>query len=74
MLKTGIVTGCRVSPELHTRAKELRQNMTPAEMLLWQHLRAGRLKGYHFQHQQVIERSIVDLYWRVQSFLNESEK
>ena len=41
------MTGQRVSPELYARAKELRQNMTPAELLLWQHLRAGRLQGYH---------------------------
>ena len=47
MSKKGIVTGQRVSPELHARAKELRQNMTPAELLLWQHLQAGRLQGYH---------------------------
>jgi very-short-patch-repair endonuclease len=47
MPKKGIVTGQRLSPELLARAKELRQNMTSAELLLWQHLRAGRLHGYH---------------------------
>jgi very-short-patch-repair endonuclease len=49
MPKKGIVTGQRVSPELYARAKELRQNMTPAELLLWQHLRAGRLQGVSWE-------------------------
>ena len=62
MSKKGIVTGQRVSPELYARAKELRQNMTRAELLLWQHLRAGRLQGYHFRRQQIIDRFIVDFY------------
>jgi len=62
MPKKGIVTGQRVSPELHARTKELRQNMTPAELLLWQHLRAGRLQGYHFRRQQIVDRFIVDFY------------
>jgi very-short-patch-repair endonuclease len=62
MPKKGIVTGQRISPELHARANELRQNMTPAELLLWQHLRAGRLQGYHFRRQQIIDRFIVDFY------------
>jgi len=62
MPKKGIVTGQRVSPELDARARELRQNMTPAKLLLWQHLRAGRLQGYHFRRQQIIDRFIVDFY------------
>ena len=62
MPRKGIVTGQRLSPELHARAKELRQNMTPTELLLWQHLRAGRLLGYHFRRQQIIDRFIVDFY------------
>jgi very-short-patch-repair endonuclease len=36
--------------------------MTPAEERLWQHLRAGRLAGFHFRRQQVIDRYIVDFY------------
>jgi very-short-patch-repair endonuclease len=62
MPKRGIVTGQRISPELYARTKELRQKMTPAEMLLWQGLRAGRLQGFHFRRQQVIGRFIVDFY------------
>lgn len=36
--------------------------MTPTELLLWQHLRAGRNLGYHFRRQQMIDRFIVDFY------------
>ena len=43
------------------RAKELRRDMTPAEKILWQELRANKL-GVHFRRQQVIEGFIVDFY------------
>ena len=36
--------------------------MTPAETKLWERLRAGRLEGYHFRRQQIIDRFIVDFY------------
>jgi very-short-patch-repair endonuclease len=49
MPKKGIVTGQRVSPELHTRAMELRQNRPLEEVLLWQHLRAEGLQGYPYR-------------------------
>jgi very-short-patch-repair endonuclease len=62
MPKKGIVTGQCVSPELYSRDKELCQTMTPAERLLWQRLRAGRLQGFNFQGQQVIGGFIVDFY------------
>ncbi|SFN84066.1 Very-short-patch-repair endonuclease [Formivibrio citricus] len=41
-------------------AKHLRQNMTDAEQLLWQHLRAHRLGGAKFKRQQPIGPYIVD--------------
>jgi len=44
------------------RAKELRSNMTEAEKLLWQNLRANRLDGWHFRRQQIIAGYIVDFY------------
>ena len=40
----------------------MRRQMTPAEAKLWQRLRAGRLEGFHFRRQQVIDRFIVDFY------------
>ena len=41
-------------------AKVLRKNMTDAERILWQHLRAGRLSGFKFKRQQPFGRYIVD--------------
>ncbi len=50
------------APEKRAKAPELRRAMTPAERLLWQRLRAGRLAGLHFRRQQVIDGYIVDFY------------
>jgi very-short-patch-repair endonuclease len=57
-----IITGQSVSPAKLQRTKELRQNMTPAEKVLWQYLRANRLNGLHFRRQQIIDGFIVDFY------------
>jgi very-short-patch-repair endonuclease len=57
-----IVTGQRVTAAKVQRARELRQNMTPAERTLWQKLRANRLDGWHFRRQQIIDGFIVDFY------------
>lgn len=40
----------------------MRQSMTEAEKLLWQHLRVNRLNGWHFRRQQLIAGFIVDFY------------
>jgi len=56
-----IVTDQRVSKEKLERAKELRREMTPAEKLLWQEVRAKKL-GVRFRRQQVIAGFIVDFY------------
>jgi very-short-patch-repair endonuclease len=42
------------------RAWELRQNMTAAEMKLWQKLRAHQLEDTHFRRQHAIGQYIVD--------------
>ena len=57
-----IIIGNKTSPEKIKRAKELRKNMTPAEKILWEHLRAKRFKGLKFRRQQIIEGFIVDFY------------
>ena len=46
--------------DTHRFARELRQNMTDAEQLLWRHLRAHRLAGDKFRRQQPIGRYVVD--------------
>jgi very-short-patch-repair endonuclease len=56
-----IVQGQRVTKEKLERAKELRREMTPAEKVLWQELRANKL-GVHFRRQQIIAGFIVDFY------------
>ena len=56
--------GCsmkRVDPELTCRARELRNNPTKAERLLWLRLRQYRPR---FTRQLIIERYIVDLACR----------
>jgi len=40
----------------------LRNNSTLAEVLLWQELRASKLKGYSFNRQKPLSRYIVDFY------------
>ena len=56
-----IIPGQRVAIAKLQRARELWQEMTPAEKALWQELRANRL-GVHFRRQQIIAGFIVDFY------------
>ena len=56
-----IIPGQKVTKEKLQRAKELRREMTPAEKLLWNELRANKL-DVHFRRQQVIAGFIVDFY------------
>lgn len=57
-----IVIGQNVSSAKVQRAKELRQDMTEAEKMLWQAVRANRLNGWHFRRQQIIGGFIADFY------------
>jgi len=57
-----VVIGQKIYPQKALRARELRQSMTEAEKLLWQHLRVNRLNGWHFRRQQLIAGFIVDFY------------
>ena len=56
-----IIPGQRVTKAKLERSRELRRDMTPAEKLLWQELRANKL-SVHFRRQQVIAGFIVDFY------------
>ncbi|GJQ33875.1 MAG: hypothetical protein HBSAPP04_27140 [Ignavibacteriaceae bacterium] len=56
-----IIPGQKVTKEKLQRAKELRRDMTPAEKILWQEVRAKKL-GVRFRRQQVIQGFIVDFY------------
>ena len=43
-------------------AKQLRERMTPAEILMWDQLKNKQFKGYKFRRQHPIHHFIVDFY------------
>ncbi|HEX7325114.1 MAG TPA: endonuclease domain-containing protein [Rhodanobacteraceae bacterium] len=47
---------------LKVRARELRARATPAENVLWRHLRLRQLSGLRFLRQYVIADYILDFY------------
>jgi very-short-patch-repair endonuclease len=57
-----LITQQSVTPAKRQCAIEMRHEMTPSEHKLWTQLRAGRLEGYHFRRQQIIEPYVVDFY------------
>jgi len=44
------------------RARELRNNATFSERVLWKHLKRKQLKGYDFDRQKPIDKYIVDFF------------
>lgn len=52
----------RAEPIIRQRARDLRQEQTGAEALLWEHLRGRRLLGLKFRRQYPVGRFIVDFY------------
>jgi len=49
-------------PYLKELAKQLRQNSTLSEVLLWNELKNRKLLGYDFDRQKPIDSFIVDFY------------
>ena len=49
-------------PKLKSRARELRNNSTLSEVLLWNQLKARKMKGYQFMRQKPIGNYIVDFF------------
>jgi very-short-patch-repair endonuclease len=47
---------------LEQRAREMRREATPAEQVLWDSVRAGRLDGLKFRRQHPVGRFVLDLY------------
>lgn len=43
-------------------SRELRNNLTDAEQLLWSQIRRKQLKGHQFYRQKIIGNYIVDFY------------
>ena len=52
----------RTSQAMLARARQLRREQTPAEALLWEHLRNRRLKGLKFRRQHPVGRFVADFY------------
>src|SRR5205807_2490693 len=52
----------RVRPDRLTRARELRKEMTRAEVILWQHLRRKQVEGFKFRRQHPIGPFVVDFF------------
>jgi len=52
----------RTSAVMLARARQLRREQTPAEALLWGHLRNRRLKGLKFRRQHPVGRFVADFY------------
>ena len=52
----------KADPFLQQRARELRQEMTPTECILWKLLRDRRLAGFKFRRQRPLAGYIVDFY------------
>ncbi|WP_424963007.1 3'(2'),5'-bisphosphate nucleotidase CysQ [Ekhidna sp.] len=50
------------NPKLKELAKNLRQNMTLSEVLLWDELKQKKIKGYDFDRQKPLDEFIVDFY------------
>jgi len=52
----------RTSQAMLARARQPRREQTPAEALLWEHLRNRRLKGLKFRRQHPVGRFVADFY------------
>jgi very-short-patch-repair endonuclease len=50
----------RTTPLGYKRARELRKNLTPAEIKLWTYLREGRLNGVRFRRQYALGQYVPD--------------
>jgi very-short-patch-repair endonuclease len=53
----------RIKPEILKHARELRRPLTPAEQILWHHMRNAQLKGIKVRRQHPIGNFIVDFYF-----------
>jgi very-short-patch-repair endonuclease len=49
-------------PKLKTLARELRNNSTLAEVLLWKKIKGKQMSGYSFYRQRPIDQYIVDFF------------
>jgi len=57
--------------DLKEFSRHLRNNSTLSEVLLWQELRAGSIRGYSFNRQKLLGKYIVDFYCKKLSLVIE---
>lgn len=50
------------NPKLKSLSRQLRNNSTLSEVLLWNQLKSRKVKGYQFSRQKPIDEYIVDFY------------
>ncbi len=50
------------NPALKEKARELRNNSTRTEILLWTFLKGRQLRGYDFHRQKPVDEYIVDFF------------
>lgn len=50
------------TPQVEQAARQLRQNLTPAEAVLWQALRERQVSGLKFRCQHPVGQFILDFY------------
>ena len=48
------------TPELEREARRMRREPTNAEMVLWNFLRGGRMRGHHFRQQHPVGQFVFD--------------
>jgi very-short-patch-repair endonuclease len=61
-VSSGVIFLQHVDESKKEQARALRKSQTPAEEMLWQHLRGNRVVGVKFRRQQIIEGFIVDFF------------
>jgi very-short-patch-repair endonuclease len=50
------------NPILKERARSLRKNMTFSEVILWNEIKNGKIRGYDFDRQRPVGNYILDFY------------
>lgn len=50
------------NPKLKLLARQLRNNSTPTEIRLWQHLKGKQMMGYDFHRQKPLDNYVADFF------------
>jgi len=72
-MSSGVIRLQNVTEEKLSDARDLRQNMTTAEQILWESLRNRKCGGFKFRRQQVIEGFVADFYCEMAKLVVEAD-